>query len=356
MNSLLLKHHNVKPSRNYYSLTFFMIHEKWELESTGKVLIIFLKFFLFTGKEVQKKWSSLRDSFRRELSQQKKTPSGSAAKKRRKYIYFDQLLFLVPFTQITQTSSSLDDAEERETQSQLLPLNTEQSQNEQPQRTLGAEQLPSTSTYNRKKSKINYDEEILKVLKEGNKGLKESNTRVLDEDESFLMSLLPPFKKYDQENKFLLRIAFMNTIIEFDRNHREGANPGTAYQNPGTPYQNPGTSYQNPGTPYENPGTSYQNPGPLYQNSRAPYQNPDNRYQYQTGRPGSFTNGQTNFETNSFPLQLNDFRTNTFQNGRRQTVDPPIQSPDSYISGQEESDLLSLGTEEENVVSPESVA
>jgi len=46
--------------------------------------------------EVQKKWNSLRNCFARELRLQKETKSGQGAKKRRKYIYFEKLLFLLP--------------------------------------------------------------------------------------------------------------------------------------------------------------------------------------------------------------------------------------------------------------------
>jgi len=38
----------------------------------------------------------LRTFFRRELSKQKHGKSGQAATKRRKYVFFDQLLFLLP--------------------------------------------------------------------------------------------------------------------------------------------------------------------------------------------------------------------------------------------------------------------
>ncbi|KAH9635725.1 hypothetical protein HF086_001763 [Spodoptera exigua] len=63
------------------------------------------------GKELQKRWTSLRHCFRRELAAQKNTPSGSAAKKRRKYMYFDSLLFLLPFTEIVDTEGSIENDE-----------------------------------------------------------------------------------------------------------------------------------------------------------------------------------------------------------------------------------------------------
>jgi hypothetical protein len=46
--------------------------------------------------EVKKKWHSLWNCFASELRLQKETKSGQDAKKRRKYIYFEKLLFFLP--------------------------------------------------------------------------------------------------------------------------------------------------------------------------------------------------------------------------------------------------------------------
>ncbi|XP_067000661.2 uncharacterized protein [Anabrus simplex] len=48
------------------------------------------------GRDIQTRWKSLRDNFIRELKIQRKISSGQPVPKRRKYIYFDQLLFLKP--------------------------------------------------------------------------------------------------------------------------------------------------------------------------------------------------------------------------------------------------------------------
>jgi hypothetical protein len=56
-----------------------------------------------------KKWHSLRSCFARELRLQKQGKSGSGTKKRRKYIYFEKLLFLLPSMENRETRSNLDD-------------------------------------------------------------------------------------------------------------------------------------------------------------------------------------------------------------------------------------------------------
>ena len=48
----------------------------------------------------------MRDCFRRELHLQKQTKSGEPGTKRRKYMYFEQMLFLIPQTQDRATSSN----------------------------------------------------------------------------------------------------------------------------------------------------------------------------------------------------------------------------------------------------------
>ena len=58
--------------------------------------------------EVQKKWHSLRNCFARELRLQKEMKSGQGAKKRRKYIYFEKLFFLLPSVENREHSGNLN--------------------------------------------------------------------------------------------------------------------------------------------------------------------------------------------------------------------------------------------------------
>ena len=60
---------------------------------------------LLPGNEIQRKWTNIRDTFRKELKLQKVT-SGQGARKRGKCIYFDQLLLLLPIMQ-RDTSSNI---------------------------------------------------------------------------------------------------------------------------------------------------------------------------------------------------------------------------------------------------------
>jgi hypothetical protein len=62
---------------------------------------------LLPGNEIQLKWQNIHNNFRKELQLQKKGTSGQGARKRRKYIYFDVLLFLLPIMQQRDTSGNV---------------------------------------------------------------------------------------------------------------------------------------------------------------------------------------------------------------------------------------------------------
>ncbi|XP_054706245.1 uncharacterized protein LOC129216115 [Uloborus diversus] len=59
--------------------------------------------------QFQRKWKHLRDGFSRELAKQKQEKSGSLCSARKKYVYFDHLLFLLRVMQGKYTVFDLDD-------------------------------------------------------------------------------------------------------------------------------------------------------------------------------------------------------------------------------------------------------
>jgi hypothetical protein len=64
-------------------------------------------FILISGRGVQQRWKNIRACcFSRELRSQKNTKSGQASQKRRKYIYFDKLSFLLPSMEMRPTSGN----------------------------------------------------------------------------------------------------------------------------------------------------------------------------------------------------------------------------------------------------------
>lgn len=78
---------------------------------------------------IQRRWKNLRTFFARErsLREQKSVMSRQPTSKRRKYKYYDQLLFLIPTVRVRETSGNADliisDEEREETEDlQSLPV------------------------------------------------------------------------------------------------------------------------------------------------------------------------------------------------------------------------------------------
>ncbi|KAL0808850.1 hypothetical protein ABMA28_012521 [Loxostege sticticalis] len=172
------------------------------------------------GKNLQKKWATLRRGFRRELALQKSDPSGSAAKKRKKYIYFDALLFLLPFTTLEDNETSWDN-EDNETTLEKGNHSANQNLEDNVECSVPKSKTRLHSTNSNK----NYDEEIRKVLNEGNQSIFTNTHKVTDpvtnktddDDEAFLKSLLPSIKPFTSDEKLLLRIEIMKTILNFKK-------------------------------------------------------------------------------------------------------------------------------------------
>ena len=65
-------------------------------------------FQFVLGKEIQARWKDLRTCFRRELHSQQNATFGEGSRKLRKYLYFDQLLFILPRNEDRETQSNLN--------------------------------------------------------------------------------------------------------------------------------------------------------------------------------------------------------------------------------------------------------
>ncbi|KAM4041544.1 uncharacterized protein ACNLHF_012547 [Anomaloglossus baeobatrachus] len=67
---------------------------------------------------VRRRWRSARDQYRREFNP---IPSTSANTRKRRYVYFEQLEFLRPIMEVTQTDDNLDDSDENPSAAQSAP-------------------------------------------------------------------------------------------------------------------------------------------------------------------------------------------------------------------------------------------
>ena len=130
---------------------------------------------------------------------EKNVTSGQGVRKRRKYIYFYQLLFLLPIMQQRDTSGNITpppSANESETQD--ITTGNE----------MGEGSHEKNTTYcgqQKKRSKTTNEESLLEIIKEKSRD-------DIDEDKSFLMSLVPSFKKLNDEQKFVAKVEFLNVM------------------------------------------------------------------------------------------------------------------------------------------------
>lgn len=154
-----------------------------------------------TGKEIQRKWKNLKDCFARELASQKKS-SGEAARKRRKYLYFDAMLFLLPQMEDRLTTSNIE----------ILPSSTGNKEVCSPP-SLSSQNNndPAQSTKVRHPTKrdakkvTSYEESLLNILKDRQK-------EEINEDKNFALMLVPMLAKLNEEQKHYAKIEILNVM------------------------------------------------------------------------------------------------------------------------------------------------
>ncbi|XP_035828377.1 uncharacterized protein LOC118478591 [Aplysia californica] len=165
------------------------------------------------GREIQQRWTNLRRCFLWELREQKKSRSEQAAKRRRKYIYFDQLLFLLPTIEQRGTVSNSQPYEDE--------IIAEPTETTEPPGDVAKEPLASTSaacntapkTFKRKHSSsdTSYEQKLLDILRE-----RADKVEEIDEDKSFLLSFLPAVRRMSSEAKFKAKLEVLKIMHKFE--------------------------------------------------------------------------------------------------------------------------------------------
>ncbi|KAL4709482.1 hypothetical protein ACJJTC_012819 [Scirpophaga incertulas] len=149
------------------------------------------------GADIQRKWKNLKDCFSRELAAQKKSESGQSGRKKRKYIYFDELSFLIPITTPRETSgniSSIEECANSETQS-------DDDISQEKQNSRQAIYRRKTGTQARKENTD--EEELLNILRK---------KQIHDEDVSFAEMLIPMLRKLNDDQKLYAKIEILNAM------------------------------------------------------------------------------------------------------------------------------------------------
>jgi hypothetical protein len=166
--------------------------------------------FLFSGKEVQKKWKHLRQNYRREL-QARKLKSGSEKRKRSPYVYFEMLSFLAPVFAYNQTATSV--IEEDEVSSNLAGISSAEI----------PESAPQTSENRGSKRKRGTDDSVGEVCSMLEESLavrrqmeeKRQANEEEDEDKQFLLSLVSYMRKVKDVNKLAMRAELLQIVTKY---------------------------------------------------------------------------------------------------------------------------------------------
>lgn len=213
-------------------------------------------------KEVQLKWRNFRTCFKRELNKQTVLDrSGqSPSKRRRKYIYFDQLSFLLPHVE----NRALDYKHRPENENNVACIKVEEDDEYEAEMTDEDEEdsieyPPEMSSEPNQKTSTEYHQEIMetkqmnfenrleyqpnitetrqmpfenhteyfppesittKITEHMNMPyeerilnlLKDIKQEEIDEDRSFLLSLVPCFKKLTDDQKIQAKMEFLKVI------------------------------------------------------------------------------------------------------------------------------------------------
>ncbi|XP_069841897.1 uncharacterized protein [Dendropsophus ebraccatus] len=225
----------------------------WDLCSEGEKHL--------KAKEIQTRWRSLKDCFRRELTLQKKLEkSGIPANRRRKYVHYNGLLFLEPTMRLRDSSDvtlpTTSNISESVEDLHPIELDSESPSPRPPPR------APPASKRMRKKavttSESEWETHLLNVMN----NLKKRSEERSDPDKTFLRSLLPFVKKVPDERKIDLQLSLMQVVKEFMKppSHQKNSTHMRDSHQPPTSPLTPAIA-PNSAQPYSSPSSSI-NPSP----------------------------------------------------------------------------------------------
>ncbi|CAG5057020.1 unnamed protein product [Parnassius apollo] len=150
--------------------------------------------------DLQRKWRNLRDTFKRQIAIEKQIREGKNIKKKT-YVYFKYMLFLLPHLQA---------AEEEEKDETVSPLLDEY---------LGRKRSIHPSTKARRQvmrrhaNDVANESAVAEVAPRASLG----TGCTIDEDEHFLMSLIPSFKKMTDDEKLTTKVEILKVIKQVRR-------------------------------------------------------------------------------------------------------------------------------------------
>ena len=188
--------------------------------------------------EAKKRWGNLRDYFRRLVKEQGDKRSGDGASKKKQWVFFERLSFLLPFMKGREMTSSLRAIEPQEesndsqeihslpspTQHTLpsspspsqhpLPSPSPSPQPPTPSSSAGSDKKATRLVKRKAPAEDEVAAELLKVVRESDK---------LDEDEQFFNSCLPMVRTLSGEEKLEFRISVQQLLLQAVRRRSTAA-------------------------------------------------------------------------------------------------------------------------------------
>lgn len=146
------------------------------------------------------------------MAAQRNTVSGQGAKKRRKYIHFDALLFLVPFVKGRETCSNY---EEQEQSHDAVNHNNEPVLTNVP--TVEEVTAPVQPNKKKRSNMTSYEATLLDILKS-------KQHEEINEDKSFALMLVPMLGKLNDDQKHFAKIEILN-VMNKARNYKPKPQP-----------------------------------------------------------------------------------------------------------------------------------
>nr|XP_026488019.1 uncharacterized protein LOC113394804 [Vanessa tameamea] len=167
-------------------------------------------------REIQKRWKSLRTCFTRELALQKKEnikrESDQHVKRRKRYEYFNNLLFLMDSTDGTEEARDSDDsADPLDNSYQPEEIIYDYGESSSDVKNIQRMKIENPSEQQYPQTQIVYErsntleEKIIDMLKD----IKKDED---DEDRQFMLSLVPSFRKLNAKQKLTARIEMLKVL------------------------------------------------------------------------------------------------------------------------------------------------
>ncbi|XP_041987014.1 uncharacterized protein LOC121738833 [Aricia agestis] len=175
-------------------------------------------------KEVFKRWGSLRNCFRRQLIEDKLQATGGLTKRKRRYIYFDELQFLRPFCELEKKpSNSTKESKKKKNKSHDEDYDSSENSDFDSNYMFDSdddtkEEDGDTTTIKEEREEDtskSYTVEIDNLSHVNENFGRDKRHGPEDDDDLFLRSLAPVLREIRGDQKLVLRMEIMKLIIEF---------------------------------------------------------------------------------------------------------------------------------------------